>query len=71
MEENNPTLLEEEASLRRVQRKGPASITTRRIDPEDEDLKRKLKKIMENKRNCIKKKDLLDSIDVIMDPLFT
>lgn len=47
-------------------------MTSKRIDLKDKDSEKKLKNIMKKKiKSCMREKGLLDSTDVIMDPLFT
>lgn len=47
-------------------------MTSKRINPEDEDWEKKMEKVMEKKiSSCMREKGLLDSTDVIMDPLLT
>lgn len=46
-------------------------MTFKRINPEEEDWEKKLKKIMDRDiKSYMKEKDLLDSANIVMEPLF-
>lgn len=50
-----------------MQEKKPASVTFKRIDPEDDDWENKLENIMDRKiRSSMRERGLLDSADMVM-----
>lgn len=70
--ENNLNLLKENDLPERMRRRGTASTTFKKINPVDIDWEKKLEKIIKKKiKSCIREKGPMDSIDVVIELIFT